>query len=192
MPATVVVRACQRAPRTNKTSATRITLFRPSLSASILATGLARRAQRLVQLVIKLLSSVPRGRWERSEPMQTRVEDMTPVLNGGSCHHMLLPKQVSGRGQTYSYPNRSPLIPAEKVRANMNQLGDVKSCSRKSTLSDSSLTSVESSRMRGACALLTSSSMVRNSTEGDAVMSDTRCEPVVVNPHDGPLMMLNQ
>ena len=42
-------------------------------------TGLAIRAPRLVQEVMRPMSSVVRG-WPRSEPMETRVDDMTPVL----------------------------------------------------------------------------------------------------------------
>lgn len=81
IPHTLVVKACHTAPTTNSASATRMTFFRPSLSAKTLATGLARSAKRLVELVIKLLSSVFRGRRERSEPMDTSVEEITPVLH---------------------------------------------------------------------------------------------------------------
>ncbi len=63
----------------NSISANRITCFRPSLSASTPASGLAISAKRLVEDVIKLLSSVDSG-WDRSEPMDTRVDDITPVL----------------------------------------------------------------------------------------------------------------
>lgn len=72
--------ACNNAPKTKRTSATRITLLRPSLSASAPATGLAIRANKLVEDVIRLLSKVVRGRLERSEPIDTRVDEMTPVL----------------------------------------------------------------------------------------------------------------
>jgi hypothetical protein len=44
------------------------------------ASGLAMRAKRLVHDVIKLLSTVVRGRFERSESIDTSVDDMTPVL----------------------------------------------------------------------------------------------------------------
>ena len=77
---TVVDSACQIAPIINKISATIIIRFRPSLSARTPATGLAMSAEKLVQDVIKLLSSTVRGRWERSEPIDTRVEEITPVL----------------------------------------------------------------------------------------------------------------
>lgn len=79
IPDTLVVIACHSAPMTNKTSATTTTLFRPRLSARIPATGLATSAKRLVQEVMRLLSRVVNGR-ERSAPMETRVEEMTPVL----------------------------------------------------------------------------------------------------------------
>ena len=61
-----------------------ITHLLPNLSAKEPATGLATRAKRLVQDVTRLLSSVERGRFERSEPIDTSVEDITPVLRG--CH----------------------------------------------------------------------------------------------------------
>lgn len=41
--------------------------------------GLAIRAPRLVQEVMRPMSRVVRG-WPRSEPTETRVDDMTPVL----------------------------------------------------------------------------------------------------------------
>ena len=53
--------------------------LRPNLSAKIPVMGLAIKAPRLVQDVMRLLSSVVRG-CPRSVPMETRVEDMTPVL----------------------------------------------------------------------------------------------------------------
>lgn len=56
-----------------------MTFFRPNLSASTLAIGLANKANRLVQDVIRLLSRVVSG-WERSVPIDTRVDEMTPVL----------------------------------------------------------------------------------------------------------------
>ena len=90
------------APRINKPSATRITLFLPSLSARTLATRLAMRAKRLVELVIRLLSSVSRGRYERSEPMETRVEDMTPVLYHMSSQLVVLCGRSGAQGITHS------------------------------------------------------------------------------------------
>jgi hypothetical protein len=42
--------------------------------------GLAINANRLVHDVIRLLSSVVNGRFERSVPTVTKVEEMTPVL----------------------------------------------------------------------------------------------------------------
>lgn len=80
IPHTWCVAACINDPRVNNISATRMTLLRPSLSANIPASGLAMRAKRLVQEVTRLLSNVVRGRFDRSEPMDTRVEDITPVL----------------------------------------------------------------------------------------------------------------
>lgn len=64
----------------NNTSATTITRFRPSLSANIPASGLAIRANKLVDDVMKLLSVVVRSRPERSVPTDTSVDEMTPVL----------------------------------------------------------------------------------------------------------------
>lgn len=61
-------------------SAARIMTLRPSLSASMPVSGEAMSAKKDVHEVMRLLSSVVRGREERSEPMETRVEDMTPVL----------------------------------------------------------------------------------------------------------------
>lgn len=57
-----------------------MTVFRPSVSARMPVSGDARSAKKEVQDVMRLLSSVVRGREERSEPTDTRVEDMTPVL----------------------------------------------------------------------------------------------------------------
>jgi hypothetical protein len=80
IPHTSFVTACVNAPTVNKMSATRITLLRPSLSARIPASGLATKAKRLVQEVIRLLSKVVSERFDRSEPIDTRVEEITPVL----------------------------------------------------------------------------------------------------------------
>jgi hypothetical protein len=57
-----------------------MTLLRPSVSARMPVSGDATRAKKEVHDVTRLLSKVVRGREERSEPMDTRVEDMTPVL----------------------------------------------------------------------------------------------------------------
>lgn len=57
-----------------------MTVFRPDLSARIPANGLATSANKLVQDVIRLLSSVVSGRPDKSDPIDTRVADMTPVL----------------------------------------------------------------------------------------------------------------
>jgi hypothetical protein len=50
------------------------------LSARIPVKGLATSANKLVQDVMRLSSRVVNGRLDRSEPMVTRVEDITPVL----------------------------------------------------------------------------------------------------------------
>lgn len=42
--------------------------------------GLATSANKLVQEVIRLSSRVVKGRFERSVPIVTSVEEMTPVL----------------------------------------------------------------------------------------------------------------
>lgn len=81
IPHTLPVTACHNAPTAKRASATRITFLRPSLSARTPARGLAIRANRLVQDVIRLLSRVVRGRLERSEPIETSVEEITPVLH---------------------------------------------------------------------------------------------------------------
>ena len=60
-------------------SATRMRAFLPNLSANRPVIGLARRALRLVHDVMRLLSSVVKG-WPRSRLMDTRVEEITPVL----------------------------------------------------------------------------------------------------------------
>lgn len=79
IPHTLVAIACHRAPMMKRTSATTITPFRPSLSARMPARGLAMRANRLVHEVMRLLSRFVNGR-ERSGPIDTRVEEITPVL----------------------------------------------------------------------------------------------------------------
>jgi hypothetical protein len=60
-----------------------MTLRRPKESARIPVRGDATRAKKDVQDVIRDLSSVVRGWEERSEPTETKVEEMTPVLCGG-------------------------------------------------------------------------------------------------------------
>lgn len=64
----------------NMIEATRMTRLRPSVSAREPVQGEARRAQKEVAEVIRDLSSVVRRRPERSVWIETRVEDMTPVL----------------------------------------------------------------------------------------------------------------
>lgn len=80
MPQTWLVKAWITAPSANNASAPSMTFRRPSLSASTPVNGLAISAHRLVQDVIRLLSSVVNGRFERSEPMVTKVDEITPVL----------------------------------------------------------------------------------------------------------------
>ena len=81
IPHTSDVTACHSAPMTNRTSAMLITAFLPYLSAITPARGLARRANRLVDAVTRLLSSVVSSLRERSVPMETRREETTPVLH---------------------------------------------------------------------------------------------------------------
>ena len=65
--------------------------------------GLAIRAPRLVQEVMRPMSRVVRG-WPRSEPMETRVDDMTPVLwtlsipagNQGEDVYILIAEKEAG------------------------------------------------------------------------------------------------
>lgn len=57
-----------------------MTVLRPYASARTPVSGEASSAKKDVQDVIRLLSRVVRGRDERSVPIETRVEDMTPVL----------------------------------------------------------------------------------------------------------------
>lgn len=47
------------------------------------------RANKLVEDVIRLLSKVVSWRLERSVPIETSVEDMTPVLNSNSNQYGL-------------------------------------------------------------------------------------------------------
>lgn len=77
---TLAAKDCSNAPIINRASAITIIHLRPSLSARMPASGLARRAKKLVQEVIRLLSRVVRERWERSKPMETKVDEITPVL----------------------------------------------------------------------------------------------------------------
>lgn len=67
-----------------------MTTFLPTWSARIPVSGEASSAKNDVHEVMRLLSKVERGRDERSEPMDTSVEDITPVLGGvlacQSCH----------------------------------------------------------------------------------------------------------
>ena len=99
IPHTELVIACHRAPKMKSRSATKITLFLPYLSAIHPASGLATRANRLVHDVIRLLSSVPSGRCERSIRIETRVEEMTPVLQvvSGVSYRTVTTRSISLR-----------------------------------------------------------------------------------------------
>jgi hypothetical protein len=88
IPQTPVVQACHEAPSIKRTSAPRTTVLRPRESARMPESGEASRAKREVQDVIRDLSSVVSGREERSEPMETSVEDITPVLRN-NCQNAL-------------------------------------------------------------------------------------------------------
>ena len=79
IPATDEVMACHKAPPMNKMSATKTTRFRPIRSANTPAAGLATRAPKLVQEAMKLISRIVRE-CPRSLPMETKVEEITPVL----------------------------------------------------------------------------------------------------------------
>lgn len=57
-----------------------MTFRRPNLSASTPVNGLAINANKLVHDVMRLLSSVVNVRPERSDPMVTKVDEITPVL----------------------------------------------------------------------------------------------------------------
>jgi hypothetical protein len=80
MTGTVPATASMRAPATKSTSERRMTGLRPSASASRPERGDATRAPTDVMEVIRLLSSVDNGALERSLWIETRVDDMTPVL----------------------------------------------------------------------------------------------------------------
>lgn len=80
IPHTDVANACHSAPTRNSTSAISITFFRPSASAKRPLGRLANRAKSEVEEVIRDLSNVVRGREESDVPTDTRVEEMTPVL----------------------------------------------------------------------------------------------------------------
>jgi hypothetical protein len=82
IPHTWLVNACTNAPSANKASAPSMTFRRPSLSANTPVSGLAINANRLVHDVTRLLSNVVKGRFDRSEPTVTKVDEMTPVLEG--------------------------------------------------------------------------------------------------------------
>ncbi len=80
MPKTFEANVCRSAPIVKSTSAVTITHFRPHLSARTPATGLTSKAQKLVLEVIRDLSRVVNSRFERSDLIDTRVLEITPVL----------------------------------------------------------------------------------------------------------------
>jgi hypothetical protein len=81
MPHTVVENACIRAPATKRISAVSMTLRRPRASARIPVSGEARSAKKEVDDVIRDLSRVVSGRWDREVFIEINVEDITPVLD---------------------------------------------------------------------------------------------------------------
>jgi hypothetical protein len=81
MPHTVEERACHTAPMMKSASAMRMTRLRPSPSARSPEKGEASSAKRDVEEVIKDLSIVVRAREERSAFIETRVDEITPVLS---------------------------------------------------------------------------------------------------------------
>jgi len=80
MAQTVVDTACASAPIMNKQDARRRTGLRPRRSARNPVPGDARRAKREVEEVISDLETVESGALERSLWMETRVDEITPVL----------------------------------------------------------------------------------------------------------------
>jgi len=80
MAQTVVETAWASAPMMNRQDARRRTGLRPRRSARNPVTGEAKRAKREVEEVIRDLERVERGAFERSLWMETRVDDITPVL----------------------------------------------------------------------------------------------------------------
>jgi hypothetical protein len=78
---TDVEKACTSAPIMNSTSARKMMVRRPSVSARTPVSGEARSAKNEVEDVMRDLSRVVRGRFESEEFIEIRVEDMTPVLH---------------------------------------------------------------------------------------------------------------
>ena len=89
IPDTLSLAACHSAPPMNKRSAANMIDFRPNLSAKMPVMGEATRAPRLVHDVMRLLSTVVSER-PRSSPIDTRVEEITPVLKAVSIHKKTL------------------------------------------------------------------------------------------------------
>ena len=69
----------------NNRSANRIMGLRPYVSARRPEAGLASKAKRAVAEVRRDLARVVSGWEDRSVPIETRVEEMTPVLHGKVC-----------------------------------------------------------------------------------------------------------
>jgi hypothetical protein len=86
MPGTVFENACISAPTTNNTSARKMIPLRPNASARTPVTGDASSAKNDVDDVIRLLSSVESVRCDKSELIETSVEEITPVLGEESAH----------------------------------------------------------------------------------------------------------
>jgi hypothetical protein len=63
-----------------RSEARRMTGLRPVESARRPVSGLATRAKKEVELVMRPLSSVVRGRARSVGAIDTRVDEMTPVL----------------------------------------------------------------------------------------------------------------
>jgi hypothetical protein len=80
MSATVDERAWIRAPRMKRRDARRIMGRRPRASLRRPEGADARSAKSEVEDVMRDLETVVRGAEERSLPMETRVEEITPVL----------------------------------------------------------------------------------------------------------------
>lgn len=92
------------APTVKRMAGTSMTDFLPNRSANNPVEGAEIKASSEVMAVTRALSGVVRGRFDKSDPMDTRVLEMTPVSN----------------------PNKRPLIPAERVRNRMTGLASWK------------------------------------------------------------------
>jgi hypothetical protein len=79
----------------NRIPATSMTFLRPSPSARSPLAGDITKAKSDVQAVMRDLSTVERGRFEREVPMETRVAEITPV---SSTFTILASRQGLERG----------------------------------------------------------------------------------------------